>query len=124
MRASWDTNAEILKDRKCEKCGKIFTPAVYHQFVDYINNGAKRPKRIYYCSWTCYNHRKKKVRKGKSIYLYDLEGNFIEEFSSANAAAMYMGDIGISISNKTIQACARGELAAVRGGFVFKYTKE
>lgn len=124
MRASWDTHAEILKDRKCEKCGKMFTPAIYHAFVDYKFSGSKHVKKLYFCSWTCYNHRKKKVRKGKPLYMYDLEGNFIEEFSSANAAAMYMGDLGIPISNKTIQMCARGERSAVRGGFVFKYTKE
>ena len=39
----------ILPEKKCRKCGKRFIPAPMHVFRD----GSK-----YYCSWTCYLHRK------------------------------------------------------------------
>lgn len=39
---------QILPQKKCRKCGKIFLPAPMHIY----HVGSK-----YYCSWTCYNHR-------------------------------------------------------------------
>lgn len=45
----------ILPEKKCRKCGKRFIAAPMHIYRD----GAK-----YYCSWTCYLHRKDtEVRK-------------------------------------------------------------
>lgn len=37
--------------KKCPKCGKRFISAPYHVFKE---DGK------YYCSWTCFNHRKDK----------------------------------------------------------------
>lgn len=39
-----------LVEKKCKKCGKIFVPAPLHRYRDERSG--------YYCSWTCYNHRK------------------------------------------------------------------
>ena len=39
----------ILPEKKCRKCGKIFIPAPMHRYKDHSK---------YYCSWTCYLHRK------------------------------------------------------------------
>lgn len=40
--------SQILPEKKCKKCGKIFIPAPMHIY----HAGSK-----YYCSWTCYLHR-------------------------------------------------------------------
>ena len=40
---------DFLPEKKCKKCGKTFIPAPLHRYKD-------RGK--YYCSWTCYLHRK------------------------------------------------------------------
>ena len=47
---------QILPEKPCKKCGKIFIPAPLHVYKD-------RSK--YYCSWTCYLHRKDKEAKVK-----------------------------------------------------------
>lgn len=39
----------FLPERTCRKCGKRFIAAPAHIYRD---------KRSWYCSWTCYNHRK------------------------------------------------------------------
>lgn len=39
---------EVIKEKKCAKCGKNFIVAVEHRY----RKGSK-----YFCSWTCYNHR-------------------------------------------------------------------
>lgn len=39
---------QILPEKKCRKCGRIFIPAPMHIYKD----GSR-----YYCSWTCYLHR-------------------------------------------------------------------
>ena len=44
-----DPLKNILPEKRCKKCGKIFIPAPMHIYKD-------RGK--YYCSWTCYLHRK------------------------------------------------------------------
>lgn len=44
----------LLPEKKCPKCGKIFIPAPMHIYHEYSK---------YYCSWTCYLHRKDKVAK-------------------------------------------------------------
>lgn len=49
------TYDQIIPEKKCKKCGKIFVPAPMHRYRE----GSK-----YYCSWTCYLHRKDmEVRK-------------------------------------------------------------
>lgn len=44
-------NYTCFKMVKCKRCGKEFLPAPLHVYKD----GSK-----YYCTWTCYNHRKDK----------------------------------------------------------------
>ena len=44
----------------CPRCGKIFCPAPYHRFKDVTNHR-------YYCSWTCFNHRKDKKKEKETI---------------------------------------------------------
>lgn len=39
----------ILPEKKCRKCGKKFIAAPEHVYRD---------RRSWYCSWTCYLHRK------------------------------------------------------------------
>lgn len=46
-----------MRTAKCNKCGKTFYPAPYHIYCE-------RGK--YYCSWTCYNHRKDKTTEVKT----------------------------------------------------------
>ena len=40
---------DFLPEKKCKKCGKSFIPSPLHVYKD---------KGKYFCSWTCYNHRK------------------------------------------------------------------
>ena len=49
---------EIIKEKKCKKCGKNFVVAIEHRYKD----GSK-----YYCSWTCYNHRNDKEEEQKAM---------------------------------------------------------
>ena len=46
---------EVIKERKCKKCGKNFVVAVEHIYKEHGK---------YYCSWTCYNHRHDEEEKG------------------------------------------------------------
>jgi hypothetical protein len=46
-----NTLGSILPEKKCRKCGKMFIPAPLHVYREYSK---------YYCSWTCYLHRKDK----------------------------------------------------------------
>lgn len=48
-----------FRTAKCRKCGKEFIPAPFHVYKD----GSK-----YYCTWTCYNHRKDKSDKEETAY--------------------------------------------------------
>ena len=48
---------QILPEKKCRKCGKIFIPAPMHIYVDNSK---------FYCSWTCYLHRKDTEVKKKN----------------------------------------------------------
>ena len=40
-----------LKEKRCAKCGKTFIPT-----HEYVYQEKKQGK--WYCSWTCFNHRK------------------------------------------------------------------
>lgn len=40
---------QLLPEKKCKKCGKLFIPAPMHIYKENSK---------YYCSWTCYLHRK------------------------------------------------------------------
>lgn len=46
-----NTDRGYLQEKKCKKCGKRFIAAPMHIYKE----GGK-----YYCSWTCYLHRKDK----------------------------------------------------------------
>ena len=46
---------KVIPEKKCRKCGKSFIAAPQHIYRD----GSK-----FYCSWTCYLHRKdREVKK-------------------------------------------------------------
>ena len=49
--------SQILRTARCGKCGKEFVPAPYHVF---------KTHRRYYCTWSCYNHRKDKTKEDKT----------------------------------------------------------
>lgn len=45
---------DVIKEKKCSKCGKNFVVAIEHRYKE----GSK-----FYCSWTCYNHRHDKKQE-------------------------------------------------------------
>lgn len=49
-------NVYFFETKKCAKCGKKFYPAPQHVFKENSK---------WYCTWTCYNHRKDKKKKEK-----------------------------------------------------------
>lgn len=124
MRAEHDTSAEALVPRVCAKCGKVFTPAPYHQFVSYRTNGQTTRKQ-YFCKWSCYNHRNdptdKRKQNAKKVLMYDKSGEvLLREFDNAQQAALWLVDMGIEASNRNIQRACRGEWPHYRG-YIFKY---
>lgn len=127
MRADWDTKPEVFgKVRKCERCGKEFIPAALHQYVDYTISNPKggHPRKLYFCTYTCYIHRKQKERTyfygWKKVLMYDSEGDLIEEFDNAQKAALWLVSQGYYADNRMIQRCCRGDVASYLG-FKFKY---
>lgn len=48
---------DIIKEKKCAKCGKSFIVAIEHRY---------RQGRKFYCSWTCYNHRHDDKTEGET----------------------------------------------------------
>ncbi len=122
MRQDWDTSAEAASVRVCAKCGKKFVPAPFHQFVSYRKLG-----KIYYCKWTCYNHRNDtptkvdgRKAKAKKVLMYDRNGDFVNEFDNAQQAALWLTAQGINANNRHIQAVCRGEQKH-HHGYLFKY---
>lgn len=96
-------------ERICQKCGKVFIPAAMHAYTE----GGRM-----YCSWTCFNHRNDNGKPGKRKYkyveVYDMHGELLRRFASANDAAEYTG-----FSIKRIQdACRYGK---AYNGFMWKY---
>jgi hypothetical protein len=123
MRAEWDTSAENLVPRVCAKCGKVFTPAPYHQFVTYPS-GVQNTRKKYYCKWSCYNHRNdipdKRGAKAKKVLMYDHSENLLGEFDNAQQAALKLSEAGMNAEGRQIQRACRGELRHYHG-FIFKY---
>lgn len=100
----------MLEGSYCKTCGKEFFPTPLHVYKD---------TRGVYCCWTCYNHR---ASKKKGIYAYrveryDLEGNFLDIYDSADIAAEAFGIIGRYIQ----KACREG---TPYGGYLWKYAKD
>lgn len=125
MRLQSDKKPEPFGVRRiCEVCGKKFTPAMYHIFVDYkYNRQGKLQKKLYYCVWTCYNRRKETkqyLTTRKVVQQYSLDGELIAEYKKAQDAALALVDKGINASIRTIQAACRGEYGAYHG-YIWKY---
>lgn len=126
MRAEWDTCAEAAVDRVCEKCGKTFIPAPYHQFVAYGNRDHDgNQKKKYFCCWSCFNHRNdtphKRGARPRKVMMYDKSGEvLLGEFDNAQEAALKLTGMGYSADNRKVQQVCRGELLS-HCGFVFKY---
>ena len=93
---------------RCPKCGKIFVPAPQHIFRDRYG---------FYCSWTCYNHRKEGRQKRSRSHGVDQcnrKGELITVFKDAKAAAD-----AIFGSEKIIRrACAESILYR---GYIWRY---
>lgn len=51
-------NGVGIPEKKCRRCGRNFVPAPEHRFKEQIGGTLR-----YYCSWTCYNHRKDKTEE-------------------------------------------------------------
>lgn len=45
----------FLKDVECSKCGKTFIPT-----YAWVYKETREKKTLFYCTWTCFNHRKEK----------------------------------------------------------------
>ena len=58
------TKQGYFSERKCKRCEKKFIPAALHMYKE----GSK-----YYCSWTCYNHRKDEIQMKNSSTVYNEE---------------------------------------------------
>ena len=54
MVGEWVDRYNPLKERVCPKCGKTFIPPYNHVFMERGRTWK------WYCSWTCWNHRKDK----------------------------------------------------------------
>lgn len=87
----------MLEGSYCKKCGKEFFPTSMHAYKD---------RSGYYCSWTCFSHResKKKGIYAFKIECYDLNGNFIDIYDSAEIAAEIHDASGRDIQ----KACRNG----------------
>lgn len=99
----------------CAKCGKKFIPAPQHAYRD---------EKGFYCSWTCFNHRKDKDKikgRGKSrsmfakrVLMCDRNGLILREFTSALNAAEYLGYCAKCIRD----ACRESKIYR---GYLWKY---
>lgn len=126
MRHEHDTNPEAWREVVCEKCGKKFIPAIYHQYVDYKGNYSARR---YFCSYTCYLHRQVlsevdgRSKKQKPVQRYSKDGTFIAEYKSALDAVLALMDEGIDCDLRYIQKVCRGNCKSARG-YIWKYKED
>jgi hypothetical protein len=97
--------------RICERCGKKIEKISFY-------NWTYKEYDKFYCSWSCYNHRKdakpKKERKYNGVEVYDTDGNLMRVYKSANHAAE---NTGFCIK-KIRRACHDG---TAYNGFIWKY---
>lgn len=63
----------------CPRCGKRFIRAPLHIYKD---------EKGFYCSWTCYNHKKD---RGRVVEQYTKYGEIKRTFTSATNAAETIG---------------------------------
>ena len=128
MRHELDTTPEAWREKVCEKCGKKFMPAVYHQYVDYKIKGNYKSRR-YFCSYTCYIHRgtRPKVdgrnKKQKPVQRYSKDGVLIAEYKNAREAALALVDEGIECDLRYIQFTCRGGSKTYKG-YIWKYKED
>lgn len=87
-----------------------------YMFVDHID-GIKKNNHMTNLRWVSaeVNFNNAKIKRGKAVIQYDLEGNMIGTHESATAAARELNLIA-----KSIQACARGKISH-EGEFRWKY---
>ena len=99
----------MTKEILCPKCGKNFFPAPQHVFKD---------EKGFYCSWTCYNHRKDgQIRKTRRIEQFDSNNHVIRTFHSATQAAEYMGGTADGIRG----AC---RTSTIYKGYLWRYKND
>lgn len=74
----------MFREACCKKCGKIFIPAPQHIYRD---------SKGFYCSWTCYNHRreKKSMYNSKKVGQYTPNGDLVHIYESAKEASDITG---------------------------------
>lgn len=95
----------------CKKCGKEFYRTPEHVY----KSGSK-----YYCSWTCFNHRKAKkppLMRFRAVKQFTIDGEYIQTFQSANNAIELMG-YQTSKGNEFRKACEEG---GEYRGFIWQY---
>ena len=126
MRNETDTGPEAWREVVCEKCGKKFMPAIYHQYVDYERN---QKTRRYFCSYTCYIHREQRRKvdgrsqKQKPVQRYSKDGVFIAEYKNALDAVLALTDEGIDCDLRCIQRACRGDSQSAYG-YIWKYKED
>ena len=100
----------MLEGSYCKTCGKEFFPTPLHVYKD---------TRGVYCCWTCFNHRtsKKKGIYAYKIECYDLDGNFLDIYDSADAVAELLG-----FDKWHVQAACRS--GKEYRGYLWKYEKK
>lgn len=126
MRHPSDVCAEQFVDRKCNTCGKMFVPAIYHQHITYERLRGKHYIKKYYCSYKCLNEHRDAKKKtpivGKAIVMSDANGNIIATFPNAHEAAMSLAAKGTNFDDRKIrEACKQGKLYH---GFLFAYKEK
>jgi hypothetical protein len=74
----------MLGTKKCAKCGKEFFATPSHVYKERVG---KNPRK-WYCSWTCFNHRKepKKFANCQKVEQLTLDGKSVKIFQSATNA--------------------------------------
>lgn len=69
-----------MKEMNCPVCGRLFIRSPNHLYKE----GS-----MYYCSWTCFNHRHQTV-KARAVEQYTKRGTLIRTFHDAPEAASYI----------------------------------
>lgn len=127
MRSASDRGVEKFVMRTCKTCGKKFLPAPYHQYVSYeLTTGTDNYRKLWFCSYSCLNkyrtEREENPTGKRAIVMCGADGGVIKAFANAQAAAMFLSDMGYRADNRKIQAvCKSGK---PYHGFYFKHKEE